>query len=373
MTRSLFVLLAGCLLGCPHDFDRARQDVASPDVVLDTGRPDLPAPVEDSRVFDAWVQLDVVPTPDAGCPLPCVTTLPDSFKFARGVAVGGGGEVYISATGSNEIWVHANGSASSFAGTGTAACVDDVNALARFMDPSGLAVDGSGTVFVGDYGCNTVRFISGGQVSTLAGDGYHFFADGPADQASFAGPRGVAVDGSGTVYVADYGNNRIRIVANKVVSTLAGSTNGFADGEASTARFWSPSGVALDSAGAVYVADSSNDRIRVIQNGMVSTLAGGPEGYLDGPALNARFDSPSGVAVDSAGTVYVADSGNNRIRAISGGAVTTLAGDGVPAVRDGTGVTARFNNPYGLALNSSGTLLYVASNESSKIRVIQLK
>jgi len=375
------MLLAGYLLlaGCPHDFNRVPQDAAASDMAFDVARPDL-APAEDTPVPDAWVQLDVVPTPDAGCPLPCVTTLQGSFKYPRGVAVGSGGEVYIAATGTHEIMIYTNGSASPFAGTGKSSCVDSVDSvdplLAKFSEPSGLTLDSTGTIYVADHSCNKIRFISGGSVGTLAGmaGGGIAWQDGPAAQAHFYGPRGVAVDSSGTVYVADSGNNRIRTVANDVVGTLAGDGfGGFADGDVAVARFNSPTGVAVDSAGAVYVADSSNARIRMVKNGIVTTLAGGPEGYIDGPALNAQFNSPTDVAVDSAGTVYVADSGNNRIRVIKGGMVDTLAGDGAPALKDGAGATASFNYPYGLALDGSGTLLYVADYENDKIRVIQLK
>ena len=173
-----------------------------------------------------------------------------------------------------------------------------------------------------------------GVVTTLAGlAGSQGSADGTGSAARFAWPIGVAVDSTGNVYVADNGNDTIRKVTPAgVVTTLAGlaGSSGSADGTGSAARFYGPSGVAVDSAGNVYVADTGNYTIRkVTPAGVVTTLAGlaGTEGSADGTGSAARFSYPSGVAVDSAGNVYVADTGNNTIRKVTpAGVVTTLAG-----------------------------------------------
>ena len=209
-------------------------------------------------------------------------------------------------------------------------------------------------------------------VATLAGSTAGF-ADGTGGAAQFNGPYGVAVDYSGTAYVADGNNHRIRkITSAGVVTTLAGSgARGFSDGTGVAAQFNYPIGVAVDSSGTVYVADAGNNRIRKITPaGVVTTLAGYAAGSADGTGGAAQFKDPRGVAVDPSGTVYVADYGNHRIRKITpAGVVTTLAGS-TAGFADGTGSAARFNVPFGVAVDSSGTV-YVADYCNHRIRKIQ--
>lgn len=200
------------------------------------------------------------------------------------------------------------------------------------------------------------------QIDLLAGDGVGGLQEGSGAQARFADPYGVAVDGQGVVYVADAGdNNRIRRVwPDGRVDTLAGHGEGWVDGPAAQARFHTPSQIALDAAGNVFVADTGNHRIRRIgRDGAVSTLAGeGTPGFADGPAAQARFNGPMGVAVDARGRVYVADTWNDRIRVIEAdGQVRTLAGGEAPGNVDGAGVGARFDTPVSLALDAHGNLL----------------
>jgi endonuclease YncB( thermonuclease family) len=306
------------------------------------------------------------------------------FNSPNGVAVDGTGNVYVLDSSSNTIRkITSAGVVTTLAGSAAnpPGSADGTGAAARFSDPFGIAVDGSGNVYVADNFNNTIRKItSGGVVTTLAGSATNpaGSADGTGAAARFSLPWAAAVDGSGNVYVADVGNNTIRkITSGGVVTTLAGSAanpQGSADGTGAAAQFNSPYGLAVDGSGNVYVADTFNNTIRKItSSGVVTTLAGtaGGAGSTDGTAAAARFNGPSGVAVDGSGNVYVADTYNNTIRKItSGGAVTTLAGTaGIAGSGDGTGAAARFNNPNGVAVDGFGNV-YVADTNNSTIRKI---
>ena len=217
-----------------------------------------------------------------------------------------------------------------------------------------MAVDSSGNVYVADTWNHRIRKISpAGVVTTFA---------------KFRSPEGVAVDSRGYVYVADTSIRKISPAG--VVTTFAGSSEGYMDGTGTAAQFNRPNGVAVDSSGNVYVADTWNNRIRKISPaGVVTTLAGSSYGYMDGPGAAAKFLNPEGVAVDSSGNVYVADDGNNRIRKISPAVVvTTLAGSSY-GYMDGPGTAAKFNNPTGVAVDSSGNV-YVADYSNNRIRKI---
>jgi sugar lactone lactonase YvrE len=234
-----------------------------------------------------------------------------------------------------------------------------------------------GNVFVADEANHTIRKITpAGVVTTFAGlAGNPGSADGVGSAARFNFPFGVAVGRSGNVYVADSLNHTIRkITPDAVVSTLAGlaGSPGSADGTGSAARFSSPTGVAADRDGNVYVADYNNQTIRAITpDGTVSTLAGlaGNSGSADGTGSNARFYQPTDVAVDRAANVYVADNFNQTIRKVTPtGVVTTLAGFvHNPGRADGTGSSARFHSPSGIAADSAGNI-YVGDSANYTIR-----
>jgi sugar lactone lactonase YvrE len=266
---------------------------------------------------------------------------------------------------------------------------DGTGNAARFATPQGIALHSGGTgyqevIYVADTANHTIRKItSHGVVTTfagLAGVSGLATANGVGSQARFNLPRSVAVDGTGNVYVADTSNSAIRkITPDGLVTLLAGGTAGTQDGTGAGARFLSPNGVAVDTAGNVYVADTSNNAIRKITpTGVVTTLAGllGTFGSQDGTGPAARFSSPRGVAVDRGGNVYVADRDNNSIRKVTpAGVVTTLAGNLSfnPGSVDGPGVDARFNGPYAVAVDSTsnGTdSIYVAEGGGHTIRKI---
>jgi uncharacterized repeat protein (TIGR02543 family) len=259
------------------------------------------------------------------------------------------------------------------AGSGSSGYAEGTGTAAQFHWLEGVAVDSEGNVYVADDGNNRIRKITpDGVVTTLAGSGTSGYADGVGTAAHFRSPNGVAVDGEGNVYVADSSNYRIRkITPGGAVTTLAGSGDyGYADGTGTAAHFRYPKGVTVDSAGNVYVADTGNHRIRKITpGGVVTTLAGSTRGSADGIGTAAQFNNPEGVAVDSEGNVYVADDGNNCIRKITpGGVVTTLAGS-TQGSADGIGTAAQFNSPWGVAVDSEG-YVYVADYANHRIRKI---
>ena len=262
---------------------------------------------------------------------------------------------------------------------GVGGYADGVGNQAQFRLPNSVAVDGAGNVYVADTANNTIRKITpNGIVRTLAGiSGSHGSADGIGSNARFWAPFGIAADSAGNVYVADTANNTIRkITSDGVVSTLAGlaSHPGNKDGIGTNARFRNPWGVAVDGMGNVFVADMSNDTIRKITpKGVVSTLAGqaGISGSVNGVGNSAQFNNPFAVAVDSTGNVYVSDSANDTIRKITpSGVVSTLAGlPGYAGGTDGNGNDARFWNPQGLAVDNKGNI-YVADTGNNTVRKI---
>jgi sugar lactone lactonase YvrE len=211
-------------------------------------------------------------------------------------------------------------------------------------------------------------------VQPLAGDGRVGWRDGAAAQAQFADPYGMAYDPHGTLYISDAGdNNRIRALRpDGTLTTLAGSAEGFQDGQGAAARFNTPSGLALDATGNLYVADTGNHAIRKITpQGLVTTLAGtGAPGFRDGPGAQAQFDGPMGLAIDKAGRVIVADAYNDRIRAIApDGLVTTIAGGALPGDVDGPAALARFDTPCAVLVMPDGRLL-VADTRNDALRWI---
>ncbi len=307
------------------------------------------------------------------------------FNFPAAIALDHTGNVFVTDSVNATVRkISPAGVTTIFAGAsgippGSATSLDGVGTEARFVFPFGLGVDAADNLYVVDTIYGVIRRITpGAAVTTIAGQGAFATgsADGTGSAARFNSPRGAATDRDGNTYVADYTNHTIRKVTPAgVVTTLAGLAGvpGNANGFSSAARFTGPTGVAVDTDGNVYVAEYGANTIRKITtDGIVSTLAGlaGFTGSADGVGSAARFYGPTGLAVDRAGNVFVADSNNSLIRKITpGGSVTTVGGQlpaGPSESADGPGATARFSSPTSVALDASEAL-YVVDSLNNRI------
>ncbi len=258
---------------------------------------------------------------------------------------------------------------------------DGLTNFARFAAPAAVAQDALGNVYIADPQNQTIRKITpDGAVSTVAGStGLAGSTDGIGAAARFNTPNGIAVDGAGNLFVADTGNHTIRkITPGGLVTTFAGlaGSSGTSNGLGSSARFLSPYGVMVGQNNTVYVADTFNNTIRAITpDGLVSTFAGkaGVAGSQDKTGTAATFTSPVGLAMDSNGNIYVSDTGNDLIRKITPAAVvSTLAGSaGLPGTANGTNDTARFNVPFGITVDSADNI-YVVDAANNTIRKVTL-
>jgi hypothetical protein len=301
------------------------------------------------------------------------------FNLPQGVAVDTSGNIYVVDCRNCTIRkVTPAGVVTTIAGTaGVAGSADGTGSAAGFRYPLGIAADSNGNLYVTDSGNNTIRMITpAGAVTTLVGTaGAAGSADGTGSSARFNNPWSIAVDSAANLYVADTNNHAIRKISPAgAVTTLAGTPGvpGGADGAGAGASFRSPEGVAVDGSGNVYVADTVNHTIRkVTPAGLVSTLAGtaGLYGYVDGTGSSARFDLPAALAVDGSGNVYVADSVNCLVRMITpAGVVTTLAGDAdTYGSADGTGANARLDYDQGIAVDGAGDV-YIADSDNDTLR-----
>ncbi|MBT1695413.1 IPT/TIG domain-containing protein [Fulvivirgaceae bacterium PWU4] len=299
------------------------------------------------------------------------------FRNPEGVAITPGGDIIVTDRANNSIRkVTDDGVVTTILGNGTSGFSNGDVSVATLAFPWKSCVDKNGNIFIADRDNHAIRKIdiSNGLVSTVAGAGTAGFADGAGAQAKFNQPLDVAVDGNGVLYVADNNNHRIRKISPEgVVSTLAGGTAGFKDGDLATALFRNPSGLTVGPDGNVYIADRLNHRIRKIDitSGQVTTVAGaGTTGTRDGIAAEAQFNNPYGIEVGEDGAVVIADLNNNKIRMIEGGTVTTIAGS-TTGFLDGAGILAKFNSPTDIAIHNG--IIYVPDLTNHRIRKIYKK
>ncbi|MCG2612277.1 T9SS type A sorting domain-containing protein [Flavobacterium sp. SM15] len=264
---------------------------------------------------------------------------------------------------------------STFAGSGLTGAADGTAFEASFNLPTVVTPDHSGNLIVVDRMNHKIRKIAAdGTVTTIAGTGAYGSVDGPADTATFRYPDGAVVDSHGNIFITDQGNSKIRkITPEGMVSTFAGTgVGGFQDGDAANAQFYYPAAMDIDSNDVIYIADWYNNKIRKITpEGIVSTLAGSVSGFADGEAALAQFNGPTGLCVDDSGNVYVADYANHRIRKIDTfGVVTTLAGSGTAGSEEGQGTSASFYHPAVVTIDKASQTLYVTDQYNNKIRKI---
>jgi len=303
------------------------------------------------------------------------------FHHPSGVAVDKDGNLYIADQGNQRIRkITPEGEVSTVAGDGTAAYRDHATdaRMAQFHRPADVAMDEVGNLYIADQNNHRIRKITPeGEVSTLAGSTLGF-RDASGTSAQFSHPSGVAVDKDGNLYIADHYNNRIRKISPSAeVTTIAGNGSmGHRDHTIGTeAQFAHPRGVEVDKNGNVYVADYGNHRIRKISpEGEVSTLAGGGliGDFADGSSSQARFHNPAELVMDGNGNIYVTDSSNHRIRKISPeGEVSTLAG-AEQGYHDDVGTDAQLSRPTGLVIDNNANL-YITDFENNRIRKLEYK
>ncbi len=299
-----------------------------------------------------------------------------SLYYPYGVALDSSGNIYVADSNYSSGYIRqvslTTGNITTLAGNGGYKFAGDLGPAtgATLNHPGGVTVDASGNVYISDSYNNRIRKVgSSGIITTIAGNGLPNFSTGdPATSASLQQPAGVAVDAGGNLYVADRGNHRVRRVTNGSIFTAAGGGTGGDGVSATTAALNSPTAVAIDAAGNLYIADQYACRIRKVTNGIISTVAGtGDYGSSGdgGPAINAKLSNPSGVAVDSSGNIYISDYGNNRIRKVSpAGTITAFAGNGTSGYSgDGSpAVNAMLSNPQGVAVDVSGNVLIADGN-----------
>lgn len=315
-----------------------------------------------------------------------------TLSSPTGMAIDLVGNIYIADKTNNRIRkvMAGSGIISTLAGTGTVGYSGDggtANA-ATLNNPSGVAVDGLGNIYIADAGNNCIRkvIVSTGIINTIAGTGIAGFSGdtGLATAAHLHNPSGIALDFSGNIFIADLLNNRIRkiVASSQIITTVAGggicpSGSFCGDGGAATAAvLHAPMGITIDASGNIYIADTDNNRIRMVtaETEIIYTIVGnGLVGFFGdgGQATAAVLHNPYGVAIDNYGNIYVADNLNNRIRQVAAGImiINTIAGNGIGSYAGdgGAATVAELHNPYSVAVDGSGNI-YVADYNNQRIR-----
>jgi hypothetical protein len=304
-----------------------------------------------------------------------------ALSLPGGLAFDAAGDLFIADTGDNVILeVNVDGIVSAITGSGVQGFGGDGGAAtgAQLDSPAGVAVDASGNVYIADTHNNRIRKVSKGTITAIAGTGVAGFSgDGStATAATLSYPTAIAVDSNSNIYIADTNNHRIREITGTAINTVAGNGNQAFSGDggaATAAGIDSPNGVAVDANFNLYIGDTHNQRVRMVTyaTGVISTLTGtGVKGFnSDGSAAAAELARPRGVAVDKSGTVYVADSGNDRIRTINGGQVTTIAGNSREGYsgNGGASTSAELDTPRAVAVQGSTVVLSDTQNQVVRV------
>ncbi|WP_419876150.1 stalk domain-containing protein [Candidatus Pristimantibacillus sp. PTI5] len=314
-----------------------------------------------------------------------VSKIIEKISQPWGLAAAQDGGLIMVAAGSNQISKWQNGRLSAVTSQAAAGYYDGTTVSSTFNHPSYAAINSKGVIYVSDTENHVVRRITKDRVYTAAGNGQAGNKNGKFGEAQFNAPAGLAIDAKDNVYVADSLNHVIRVISPEgVTTTFAGTaveTGGYKDGSAAEAKFNEPMGLAFDEKGGLYVADSGNHLIRYILDGKVTTAAGKPTaadpltgymtgGYVNGASGEARFNRPRGLAYTD-GVLFIADSLNNRVRALQGGGkVISIAGQSAPGDTVGAVESAQFNQPSSL-LYVSGKL-YVADTLNDSVKMLEV-
>jgi sugar lactone lactonase YvrE len=343
--------------------------------------------VATAESFKAAVKIRTV----AGTLAPKSTTATEWPADYAAAVVDADGNLYVSASNMDTVYkISPTGTLSTVAGNGSEDFEGDGGPAvdAALSAPEGLALDASGNLYIADSSNHRIRKVeaSTGVITTVAGNGFYGFAGdtGPAISAKLNNPSGVAVDASGNLYIADSSNHRIRKVdaSTGVITTVAGTGEyGFVDNvPAISAKLAYPSGMAVDTAGNLFIADRNNHRIRKIdaETGVMTTVAGTNGGGFGADNIPATASTsylyfPRGVAVDTLGNLYIADTDSQRLRKVdaSTGVITTVAGNTVRGFSgdNGPAVSAQLNNPSGVAVDATGNL-YIVDRSNQRVRKV---